>query len=50
MDDDLLVQFIDLKVISNQILILVAMVNPISEISSNDDTTANKMATLATGI
>lgn len=47
------VKYIDLKIAIDQILILVAMVNPTrAEMSGDDDTmtTADNMVTLATGI
>ena len=52
MGDDIVVKYIDLKVINDQILILVAMVNPTkrAEVSGDGDVTTDNMVTLATGM
>lgn len=51
MEDELVLKYIDLKVINDQLLILVAMINPSGTIEalSNDDMPTTKMVTLATG-
>lgn len=42
------IEYVDLKVINDQVLILVAMVNSATVVEESTDDT-NKMATLATG-